>query len=63
MGVELLLIIGGLIAQAASEKGEGLYNAGHTAFVIGLVILVVEVLIMLVMLVAGVGLFKRSRPW
>ena len=45
MGLETLLILFGLIAQAATEEGERLHEVAETCLTIGVVMLVVQLVL------------------
>lgn len=48
MGIDLLLILFGIIGQAASDEGTKVHEVAETCLTIGLVIVAIELLIWLV---------------
>jgi hypothetical protein len=67
MGLDALLILFGIVGQAVSnDESSSLENVAETCLQIGLAIVAVEVLLFLIVLVAGlfgVGRMSRRSRW
>ncbi len=47
MGIETLLILFGIIGQAATREGERLHEVAETCLIIGVVVLTIQILFLL----------------